>query len=74
MIALRILISILLLTMLVAQPVFGQQNDGSVTAENINLLPTRKPVLEYALAGGFLLAALAIGFKASKRGKDKTSR
>ncbi len=46
---------------------FGQINDSSVKPDNIELLPVKRPILEYALAGGFLLAALAIGFKPTKR-------
>ena len=45
----------------------GQINDPSVKPENIDLLPAKRPIVEYALAGGFLLAALAIGFKPAKR-------
>ena len=50
----------------------AQINDPSVKPENIELLKTGQPVLEYALAGGFLLAALAVAFKPSKRGMEKT--
>lgn len=49
----------------------AQINDPSVKPENIELLKTGQPVLEYALAGGFLLAALAVAFKPSKRGMEK---
>lgn len=45
----------------------AQINDPTVKDGNIDLLPTKKPIVEYALAGGFLLAALAIGFKPTKR-------
>ena len=51
---------------------FGQINDPSVKPDNIELLKGGAPVLEYALAGGFLLAALAIAFKPSKRGMEKS--
>ncbi|MBE7507349.1 MAG: hypothetical protein HS101_13850 [Planctomycetia bacterium] len=51
--------------------VIAQINDPSVKPENIELLKTGQPVLEYALAGGFLLAALAVAFKPSKRGMEK---
>lgn len=50
----------------------AQINDPSVKPENIELLKAGQPVLEYALAGGFLLAALAVAFKPSKRGMEKT--
>ena len=49
----------------------AQINDPSVSNENIELLKGSQPVLEYALAGAFLLAALAIGFKPSKRNVEK---
>jgi len=49
---------------------FGQDNDPSINPENIDKLPLSRPIVEYALAGGFLLAALAIGFMPSKRTKD----
>lgn len=51
---------------------FAQINDPSVKPDNIEMLKGGQPVLEYALAGGFLLAALAIAFKPSKRGMEKT--
>lgn len=50
-----------------ASGAFGQINDSSVKPDNIEMLPVKRPILEYALAGGFLLAALAIGFKPTKR-------
>jgi hypothetical protein len=50
-----------------ATSAIGQINDPSVKPENIDLLPAKRPIVEYALAGGFLLAALAIGFKPAKR-------
>lgn len=50
----------------------GQINDPSVKPDNIELLKGGAPVLEYALAGGFLLAAMAIAFKPSKRGMEKS--
>lgn len=55
----------LLLCFVVPAP--GQINDPGVQLENIDKLPSKQPVLEYALGGAFLLAALAIGFKPSTR-------
>lgn len=52
-------------------PVAAQINDSSVQPENIELLKSEAPVLHYALAGGFLLAALAVGFKPSKRAVEQ---
>jgi hypothetical protein len=49
----------------------GQENDPSVPPDNVDKPPAKQPVLEYALAGGFLLAALAIGFMPSRRSKDE---
>lgn len=55
----------------------AQINDASVQSDNIDKLESKQPVLEYALAGGFLLAAMAIGFKPSPRSaseKEKKAR
>lgn len=53
--------------LVMACPVAGQINDPSVAPENIDKLPAKQPIVEYALGGAFLLAALAIGFKPSPR-------
>lgn len=57
-----------------AAPIMAQINDPSIKPENIEMLPAKTPVLEYVLAGGFLLAALAIGFMPSKRAMDPTKK
>ena len=62
----RCLLSAVLL-MVATVLVSAQINDPSVKDGNIDMLPTKRPILEYTLAGGFLLAALAIGFKPTKR-------
>jgi hypothetical protein len=55
---------------LLAAVALGQENDPAINPENVDKLPLSRPIVEYALAGGFLLAALAIGFMPSKRAKD----
>jgi hypothetical protein len=60
-----------LLLTFVAAPVRAQINDSSVTPGNIDTIqPSQRPIFEYILAGGSLVAALAIGFKPSKRVLD----
>lgn len=49
----------------------GQQTDPSVTSPNLGNLSAKQPILEYVLAGGFLLGAMAIGFKPTNRVKEK---
>lgn len=66
LLARRLVLSIALLET-TATGAAAQINDPSVKDGNIDLLPAKKPIVEYALAGGFLLAALAIGFKPTKR-------
>jgi hypothetical protein len=48
----------------------AQDNDPSISPDNVEKLPESSPILQYALAGGSLLGALAIGFMPSKRVKD----
>lgn len=52
-------------------PVAAQTNDPSVQEGNIELADQSQPILEYALGAGFLLAAMAIGFKPSKRSETE---
>lgn len=52
--------------LLLTAAAMGQINDPSVSTENIELLPPAKPVVEYALAGAFLLGAMAVGFRPGK--------
>ena len=56
--------------MLSAAPLLAQENDPAVTPDNVEKLEASRPIMEYALAGGFLLGALAIGFMPSKRTKE----
>lgn len=53
-----------------AAPASAQENDPAIIPENVEKLPVARPILEYALAGGVLLGALAIGFMPSKRTKE----
>ncbi len=57
----------LILPLMMAGPLSAQINDGIVPSGNIELLPTERPIVAYAMAGGFIIAALGIGFMASKR-------
>lgn len=40
---------------------------GEFDPENIEKLPFQRPIWEYVTAGAFLAAAMALGFKPSKR-------
>lgn len=66
----RILAVVLIILLCGTASVFGQVNEGGLAADNIEELPMKRPVLEYALAGCSLLAAMAIGFLTSKRTHD----
>jgi len=66
----RILAVALAIVLCTAVPSSAQVNDESIGADNIEMLPTEEPWLEYTLAVCFLLGALAIGFKTSKRTFD----
>ena len=44
-----------------------QSGDEGLRMDNINTLETSRPILEYVLAGGFLIGSLALGFMSSKR-------
>jgi len=50
--------------------VLAQDNADGIQAGNIELLEFERPLVEYICAGVFLLTALAIGFKPSKRVHD----
>ena len=66
----RILTMILVIAFCLSSPVSGQINDESVQEGNVEQLPMKRPFVEYAIASGFLVAAIAIGFKTSKRTND----
>jgi hypothetical protein len=51
-------------------PAWGQINDPGVQSQNIEPLPFSRPIAEWILAGGSLLAALAVGFYPSRRSPD----
>ncbi|MFQ5410684.1 MAG: hypothetical protein ACE5EC_00235 [Phycisphaerae bacterium] len=59
-------------TALMAAPSAWAQSadDPSARADNIEKLEMERPIVEYVCAGGFLMAAMAIGFKPSKRTHD----
>ncbi|MFQ5412042.1 MAG: hypothetical protein ACE5EC_07080 [Phycisphaerae bacterium] len=44
--------------------------DPETLTNNIEKLKFERPIVEYVCAGGFLLTALGIGFKPSKRTHD----
>lgn len=46
------------------------QSDSGINPENVEKLPASRPIIEYTVAGGVLLGALAIGFMPSKRTKE----
>lgn len=46
---------------------FAQSDDPAIKPINVDKLPASRPLVEYALAGAFLIGALAIAFKPSKR-------
>jgi len=56
--------------LLAATVVFAQENAAGIEAANIEPLEFERPLLEYICAGVFLLTALGIGFKPSKRVHD----
>lgn len=56
-------LAVLLLTSISA----GQITSEGVRPDNIDPLESSRPIVEFALAGGFLLGVLAIAFKNSKR-------
>ncbi|MFH1416965.1 MAG: hypothetical protein ABII12_01575 [Planctomycetota bacterium] len=63
----KILVCVALAVLLFTAPLNAQINDDSVSEGNIERLPDKNPVLEWVLSGVFLLAALGVGFNASKR-------
>ncbi len=60
----------MLCLLLVTTSAFAQSNADDIEAANIQPLEFERPILEYICAGFFLLTALAIGFKPSKRVHD----
>jgi len=61
-------LSVVLLT---AVPAAAQVNTDAIDPENIPLLDAAQPTLAYVCGGLFLLAAMAVGFKPSKRLRDE---
>ncbi len=66
----RLSVAVVMLASFECRPALAQENDPNVSPENVDKLPASRPIVEYALAGGVLLGALAIGFMPSKRVKD----
>jgi len=65
---LLVFVSAVLLT---ALPVVAQVNTDAIDPENIQRLDAAQPTLAYVCGGLFLLAAMAVGFKPSKRSRDE---
>ena len=57
--------------LLTALPAAAQVNTDVLDSENIQLLDAAQPTLAYVCGGMFLLAAMAVGFKPSKRTRDE---
>ncbi len=66
----RTLFLMLLCALLVATTVFAQSNVDGIEEANIEPLEFERPILEYICAAVFILTALAIGFKPSRRVHD----
>ena len=65
----RILCAAIAASLWLASPAYSQTDSG-INPENVEKLPASRPIIEYAVAGGVLLGALAIGFMPSKRTKE----
>ena len=52
----------------------AQINDPGVKLDNLEPLPLSRPIAEYALAGGSLIGALAIGFFPTKRSTGREGK
>ena len=63
----RIISLVLVLLFAFSAPALAQINDENVRPDNIDKIESDRPITEFALAGGFLVAVLAIGFMPSKR-------
>lgn len=57
--------------LLSALPAVAQVNADVLDPENIQPLDPAQPTLAYVCGGLFLLAAMAVGFKPSKRTRDE---
>jgi len=67
----RRILLIAFVTLLVVAPMLAAQDtDNGVSPDNVEKLPLARPIVEYAIAGAALLAALAIGFMPAKRAKE----
>jgi hypothetical protein len=66
----RIMCCAMALVLSLSAPAFPQENDPNILPENVEKLSASRPIIEYAVAGGVLLGALAIGFMPSKRTKE----
>lgn len=64
-----LLLLIWAVTALMSAPTAWAQSeeDPAARTDNIEKLEMERPIVEYICAGGFLMAAMAIGFKPSKR-------
>ena len=57
--------------LLTALPAAAQVNADALDPQNIQPLDAAQPTLAYVCGGLFLLAAMAVGFKPSKRTRDE---
>ncbi len=57
--------------LMMALPAAAQINVDALDPENIQPLDAAQPTLAYVCGGLFLLAAMAVGFKPSKRTRDE---
>lgn len=66
----KVLIAITVAFLLVTSPVWAQVNIDDIRPDNVQPLEFERPIVEYICAVVFLLAALGIGFKPSRRTND----
>ena len=53
--------------MVATRPALGQIVEEGVRQDNVETLPSSRPIVEYIIAGVCIFGSLAIGFKSSNR-------
>ncbi len=59
--------AIAIAVLLTVRPALGQIVEEGVRPDNVETLPSSRPILEYVIAGVCIFGSLAIGFKSSNR-------
>ena len=59
--------AVAVVSIVAVQPALGQIVEEGVRQDNVDVLPSSRPIVEYIIAGVCIFGSLAIAFKSSNR-------